>query len=880
MTSKEALRAALYARVSSEQQAKENTVASQVDALQQRIKTDRLTCDDELRFIDDGYSGGTLVRPALERLRDLAAAGGLDCVYVHSPDRLARKYAYQVLLVDELRQCGVELIFLNRQIGTSPEEDLLLQVQGMVAEYERAKILERSRRGKRHAARRGAVNVLSGAPYGYRYMSKHEGDGEAKYQIVFEEACVVQRIFAWVGVDRLSIGEACRRLKAEGISSPRGKNYWDRTTVWGILKNPAYKGLAAFGKTRIGQMRPRLRPQRGQVEHPRRAYSTYNMPREDWIHIPVPAIVSEELFDAVAEQLVENRARSRQRKRGARHLLQGLLTCRRCGYAFYGKPVSLSAGKGKRRDYAYYRCIGMDAYRFGGHRICDNKQVRTDLLEASVWEDVCSLLGEPERIQREYQRRLAQKKKSGRSPTADSLTASIQRVKRGIARLIDAYEDGLVERGEFAPRVKRAKDRLAKLESQAEAQAQRETEEQQLRLVIGQLEEFAERVKDGLDKADWATRREIIRALVKRVEVDEGSVRIVYRVGPPRSTDGPAGAIMQHCRRGDHPTLGCTALRWEQSIFRKATSFQGAFDQSQHPAVRHLAVYQCHELGMIHGPKEVLQIRIDQPLITCLQLTPDLPKGIFGRSSSPVSEVGIIELRFKDRFQPVDQCLLAHTIENRWNAKRSTLTRLTWLGNHHLPYRLWLISIGSQFVVQTFDVDIQVRPKPCQRLTIDTTSPAVGFDTLPRQSQVLLLVDLVHQRVDLLRSRRVDPVGQSPRTVTYGSFTYGTYPRHDPYSSRFPFRSDTFASRLPQATRLSLTHRATDHMTFTTLEVLFGCPTTRGASLLTSHNAYRVAYPTPLGTTASPPGVTHESSTPCHPQTPWYERWIRTPSPP
>lgn len=148
MTDSEALRVGLYARVSSEQQAKENTIASQVEALRQRIKEDTLACEKELCFIDDGYSGGTLVRPALERMRDLGAAGGLDRLYIHSPDRLARKYAYQVLLVDELRRCGVELVFLNRQIGTSPEEDLLLQVQGMVAEYERAKILERSRRGK------------------------------------------------------------------------------------------------------------------------------------------------------------------------------------------------------------------------------------------------------------------------------------------------------------------------------------------------------------------------------------------------------------------------------------------------------------------------------------------------------------------------------------------------------------------------------------------------------------------------------------------------------------------------------------------------------------------------------------------------------------
>lgn len=163
---------AIYARVSSEQQATSNTIDSQIAALEARLAQDGLTLVPEGRFIDEGYSGATLVRPALERLRDAVAAGNLDRLYVHSPDRLARRYAYQVLLIDEFHRAGVEIIFLNRPIGLSPEDDLLLQVQGMVAEYERAKILERSRRGKRHAARQGAVSVLSGAPYGYRYVGK------------------------------------------------------------------------------------------------------------------------------------------------------------------------------------------------------------------------------------------------------------------------------------------------------------------------------------------------------------------------------------------------------------------------------------------------------------------------------------------------------------------------------------------------------------------------------------------------------------------------------------------------------------------------------------------------------------------------------------
>lgn len=146
-------------------------------------------------LVDDGYSGTILVRPGLERLRDQAAAGTIDRLYVLDPDRLSRKYAYQVLILEELTRCGVEVIFLRNPIGRGPEQDLLLQVQGMIAEYERAKIIERCRRGKQHAARRGSVNVLGGAPYGYRYVGKHEGDGEARYQVVAEEARVVRKVF-------------------------------------------------------------------------------------------------------------------------------------------------------------------------------------------------------------------------------------------------------------------------------------------------------------------------------------------------------------------------------------------------------------------------------------------------------------------------------------------------------------------------------------------------------------------------------------------------------------------------------------------------------------------------------------------------------------
>lgn len=310
------IRAAIYARVSSEQQAKNATIASQVDALRDRVGRDGLDLDPEMTFVDEGYSGGSLVRPALERLRDQAAAGALDRLYVLAPDRLARRYAYQVLLVDELHRCGVEVVFLDHPPGRTPEEELLLQVQGMVAEYERAKILERSRRGKRHAARRGSVSVLTNAPYGYRYIAKQDGGGQARYEVVPEQARVVEQIFTWVGLDRCPLAEVSRRLRGAGVRTRTGKAVWSRTALWGMLRNPAYKGEATFGKPTVPPARKQLRPGRGRPEHSRRRRPPPDPEAGEPITIPVPAIVDANLFAAVQEQLEENRARSRTGTRG------------------------------------------------------------------------------------------------------------------------------------------------------------------------------------------------------------------------------------------------------------------------------------------------------------------------------------------------------------------------------------------------------------------------------------------------------------------------------------------------------------------------------------------------------------------------------------
>lgn len=538
-----------YARVSSEGQAREGTVDSQLAELRARARADGAEPPTELIFIDDGYPGTELLRPDLERLRDTAAAGALDRLYILCPDRLAREFAHQVLLIDELHRAGVEVVFLNHAVDDTPEGDLLLQIQGVIAQYERAKILERGRRGRRHAARRGALSVLGGAPYGYRYITKSEGGGRAAYRIVLEEARVARQIFDWVGREGCSLGAVARRLQERGIPTRTGKPTWDRTTLRDMLRNAAYKGTAEYGKTRRVERRPRLRPRRGQPEFPRRNTCSRDTRPEERTPIPVPALVDEETFAAVQERLARNREHHGRPAAPGRYLLQGLLVCARCGRAYYGKGVGGGGAPGRGRRYGYYRCTGTDADRFGGQRMCDNGMVRADRLDAAVWEDVRGLLLEPGRIEAEYRRRL-ERPDGGGAEDRQAIGRQIAGVKRRIARLTEMYEEGFLEREAFRARMAAARARLEALEADARRAAEQEASASELRAVIGHLEAFAERLQTGLERCDWETRQAIVRALVKRIVFEEDQVRVVYKVSPHPFEAEPQGrGVLRYCGR-------------------------------------------------------------------------------------------------------------------------------------------------------------------------------------------------------------------------------------------------------------------------------------------------------------------------------------------
>jgi len=558
---------AIYARVSSEQQKQDDTIQSQIAAVKLRVEQDGHILLPQALYADDGYSGYILMRPELERLRDDVAAGRIDIIYTLNPDRIARKYAYQVLILEEIHNYGVSVVFLQGGTAESPEGELLIQVQGMIAEYERAKSLERSRRGKLYKARRGSVNPLSGAPYGYQYIKKSDGC-EASYQIILSEAKVVRRVFDSLVKKQKSIGEIVRCLNRDAIATKRGAAQWDRSTVWAMLHNPAYIGKAAYGKTEQAERRKLLRPIRNRNPIAHRVHSTHrDKPVEQWIYIDVPAIVSPELFQAAKKQLQRNKRLSQRHGRGDKYLLQGLTVCSRCGYAYYGKTVSKSAAKGGRR-YAYYRCVGSDSYRFAGGRVCHNTQVRVEQLDGYVWESVKELMQHPQRLQQEWSRRsrnggIAFEQRKQRDESARIV--AIQ--ERTLKRLLDAYEAGLIELEELKSRSDAVRSRIRTARKELQKAEKKLKETLQLSAIVTRIEDFSERVTKRLDKLTWLEKRQIIRTLVARVEIDQESATVVYQLpvlAPSVQSNSTAGSgtddqgRSKSCLlrgRGDHSAL-------------------------------------------------------------------------------------------------------------------------------------------------------------------------------------------------------------------------------------------------------------------------------------------------------------------------------------
>jgi len=521
--------------VSSERQKEEHTIDSQIAALLKYAENEGYIVPEEWTFKDEGYSGSTLIRPGLERLRDLASECQIDTLLIYSPDRLSRKYAYQVLLTEEFSRNGVDVLFVNTPKATTPEEELLLQFQGMIAEYERAQIIERSRRGKRHRARAGSVNVLSGAPYGYEYVKKSE-NLPAYYKIIESEAAVVKRVYSLYVEDNLSIADIVRWLNDENIPTRKRISKWERTTVWAMLRNPAYKGTACYGKTKVTERKKITRPLRKRGGFSPRCSSNVERPRTDWIEIPVPAIVTPDVFYLAEENLEKNK---RYSKRGTKEptLLQGLMACNKCGYAYYRTSTRTS----KRKIY-YYRCLGSDNFRYENGAICNSKPIRQDYLDEIVWSQVVDLLENPELIRSEIQRRIKMSRDTNPAKQKrHQLEKDIIRTRKGIDKLLDAYQEDLIQLKDLRRRMPELRKREKTLKEEINYIESDLIGHESFLKLADNMGSFLDKLRGSADTMNVLERQKVLRLVVKEILIDDDKVRVMHSIPLPRSNmpEGP-----------------------------------------------------------------------------------------------------------------------------------------------------------------------------------------------------------------------------------------------------------------------------------------------------------------------------------------------------
>jgi site-specific DNA recombinase len=542
--------AAIYTRVSSDQQKENKTIGSQVDELLSFAEQQGYVVPDEYVFKDEGYSGAILVRPGLEKVRDLSAEGQIQAILIYSPDRLSRNYAYQVVLMDEFASSGTEVLFINSPKADTPEEALLLQFQGMISEYERAIIKERSRRGKRFKAKSGVVNVLCGAPYGYNYIRKTE-DAAAYYQINEKEAIVVKEMFRMYTEDFCGIGAVARKLTSEKIPTRKNNARWERSVIWAMLRNPAYCGKACYGKTEHAERQRITKPLRAKGGFVVQNGCNREKPREEWIEISVPAIISQDTFDIAQERLKSNKLRS-QRNTKVETLLQGMMVCSECGYSLYRTYTETSA---KNRIY-YYRSFGSDPYRFEGVRKCNCKPLRQDYLDNIVWQQIVQLLEDPMLIQREVEKRVEETRKA--SPVLKQKEAIVRqrnKLSQSMDKLLDAYQEGLITIAQLRIRMPELQKRVNTTEKELENLKNHELALDQ-RLQYLDAQSFTNQLGANVNQLDIKEKKKILRLLVKEVVVGDNSIDIRHSIPLKENKNEQNEKNYQLCTRSNQ-SIAC-----------------------------------------------------------------------------------------------------------------------------------------------------------------------------------------------------------------------------------------------------------------------------------------------------------------------------------
>lgn len=514
-------RAAIYARVSSEQQEKEETVESQLAAIKAYAREHDVTVREEDLYVDEGYSGYILRRPALDKLLDGVYEGRYQQVLIMNPSRLARNYGHQILLMEEFQRGDCQVLFIQRPIGQGPDEDLLLQMQGVIAQYEHAKIQERTRRGKLHRMRQGEL-VSGQRVFGYEYVTR-KNDIPAHFEIIEPEAEVIRRLYHWYVYEGLTLRTIASRLQAAAIATVRG-GQWRGAHIGRMLTNSLYTGTGYAHK--IESVEPKHKPQqRGYRKHIKSARRRRSP--EEWLPFSAPAIVSEEIFELAQQRLQRNRELAARRTKHD-YLLRGLLQCECCKRAVFAETQSRS-----------YRCpVSRPGYaKDQGVDPCENKRcLPVGQLDELVWREVVDLLKKPALLKQHYPNLREQVHPRATGGSLEKLDAKTAEVQQQMTRTNNLFIRGMLDPASHAARHSELKDKLKGLQRQREKVAADRMDQQEVEELLSSFASFAKSIRGRLSSADFATRRSIVEQIVKRVIIGKSSITIEHIAPCERNT--------------------------------------------------------------------------------------------------------------------------------------------------------------------------------------------------------------------------------------------------------------------------------------------------------------------------------------------------------
>lgn len=527
--------AAYYARVSTNRQEQEQTIESQIMAIRDFAKTNQHTIIKEYK--DEGWSGTILARPALDELRIDARNKIWDTVIVYDPDRIARKYSYQALVIDELEEQGIKVLFVTTPPAKTDEDRLLYGVKGLFAEYERARIADRFRLGKLRKAREGFV-VGTEAPYGYDYVPK-QANKQGYLEINQREALVVKMIFSFVGEQGYTVRKVVKKLKELNIAPRRNKDgVWNTTTLVNIFRNETYIGKAHYYKSyAVVPTKPLKNEKYKKIKKTSRKFR----PREEWIEIAVPRIISDELFARTRRQLKLNFELC-QRNRKNDYLLAGIVYCV-CGRRRNGEGPQ----KGK---HLYYRCSDR-ANSFPLPPNCHERGVNARVADIMVWEKLSSLMTKPELIKKQAERWLNQKADQGKEVkgSRETIETELAKLKKEEDRYLKAYGAELITFEQLQDAVGEIKLKKASMEGQL-SQLNEQKQDTEFRLPSEQdINRFTQKAIEYIPKLDFKTKQAITRKLVDKVVAKQKELT-VYGYLPLGKEDKYVGfwSEYRHCR--------------------------------------------------------------------------------------------------------------------------------------------------------------------------------------------------------------------------------------------------------------------------------------------------------------------------------------------